>query len=202
VLSSLDDEVPELSYDTAGHFVRWLRAEYGDAGLRRLHQAEPFEDIYGVSIEDAAARYEEEAPWAYPPDTTCSDVPLERAPDGSVDASVEIHCASPDVSIFTGQLPFGPVEHRALWIEEGGTFRAEMQGEGRVGIYACQTDILWDMPEEGFSGDVESEAEPLFKTTYIDPGEILELRLERGLHRVNFVAQEDGNTIQLLLTPI
>ena len=56
-----------LSYATAGHFVRWLIEAYGTEKLRPLLKGVGFQPLYGISLAEAAARYEVERPCAYPP---------------------------------------------------------------------------------------------------------------------------------------
>jgi len=69
------DDAADLDYSTAGHFVRWLLEEHDPTRIRPILDGAAFEPTYDLPFPEAAALFEDEQPFAYPPWFPC-DYPL------------------------------------------------------------------------------------------------------------------------------
>lgn len=187
VSESIPLEPGDLDYNTAGHFVRWLWETRGVEAMRRVASGEPFEDVYGIDVDEAATLYEADAPWSFPPRSPCDYPPLVR--DESGVANVEVDCEADDSTAFG--FWYGIGAPRRLDLAAAGTYELRVEGGGGVSICACQTDVLDERPEDKYVGDVISETAGLKVPTPFESGVVHTVELEAGSYRVLPMLEED-----------
>lgn len=191
VLDSLDDEPHELSYATAGHFVRWLIETHGVEHMPALARGAPFSDIYEINIEAAAETYESTAPWSYPARDSCDFEAIELDENSATTADVVVACddaTAPDYLFLA--------THRTMRLDQGGEFELRVDRGIGVFIMACQLDVLVDEPDSDFVGDVLREGSlatgPLpGLPTFFESDVTHALHLEAGAYRFTFQGSEE-----------
>lgn len=151
VLDSIGKPGDELDYATAGHFSRWLIEDYGIDHVPALARGEPFDSIFGVSLEDAAAAYEGSAPWSYPGDPSrCDFAPLGVDGTEMTTTRIVVGCDEETAS----QYIWPPSANRTLTIDTAGTFELSISPGFGVFVMPCQLDVVEDEPENEYLGDV------------------------------------------------
>jgi hypothetical protein len=184
-----------LDYHTAGHFVRWLMEEHGEQGMRPLAEGESLPSAFGVSLSEAIADYEANAPWSYPRWNPCPGDELAPIQPNrwltTIDASCSERGSTTNHSIGTGAL-------RTIEILESGSYRLMIDGGVGVKVIRCQTDILEIEPTSEFAGDIRREDAGLKPPSTFVSGQEHLIRLEAGKHEFRF-GTGGGDGEQLLL---
>lgn len=198
VTANLDLAPGDLDYYTAGHFVRWLLEEHGEAGIRVIAAGESFSGSYGFEISEAITDYEADAPWSYPSWNPCSGDELAPTEtdrwQSTIDATCSMQGSTTNGSTGTGAL-------RTIIIQTPGTYRLMLQGGRSVKVTYCQTNILETAPTEIFAGDIIREDAGLMPPN-IYPSDMEHLiRFESGMHEFLFTTEEgDGEELRLELS--
>lgn len=143
--------LPGQSFPLAGHFVSYLREDYGLDPLLELDRASGYSDsfaktqavfreVYGVEIEDEVARYESTYPECdrrFYRDMTfdCSRnlVEAPNIPDEEIEVTISLSCEDPAV--------LGP-QFEQRWT----TITLDVQTPGRYFIYAAKADGDYTWP--------------------------------------------------------
>lgn len=194
-----DDD--DLEYATVGHFGRWLLLEHGGIeNLRAMLTGADFEEVYGLSFDEASAEYEVTAPWSYPASDACAEPRLQEDGSGGYQDTISVSCDAEDASQF-----LGPGVVRTFEIETAGAYDVSVEGGLGVRLLGCQTEVLWEPPENE-DADVMNEADSLlpvarFFRTEESPHT---LELQPGVYRMTLVSERDvaGETaIEVSVSP-
>jgi hypothetical protein len=176
-----------------------LRETYGPAKLGALARlagraSTQFDEVYGVSLEQAQEQYFEDAPFGYPPLDDCLGEPL--AEDGTGSGWFEqtgIDCeVDPDV------FAYGTANstYRTLEIPSAGQYSVATDATA-VMLYRCSTGPIEEpMREDDYLYDdvPPSDANMLQgEFALYEGGGILDLHFEAGKHTIGLlVLDEDG----------
>jgi hypothetical protein len=190
----------DLDYSTAGHFVRWLLEEHDPAHIRPILTGAAFEPTYGMPFDDAAASYEAEHPFAYPPWFPCDHPPLPWQ-DGVWRESLDIGCDTEGGSTGEGG-PFSVLRTVEL---EPGSYELDVHGGFGIRLLGCQTDVFIDEPPAMVHGDVPNQVESsqTHPGVLFESGSVHEFEItEPGLFKVVVMAMDEGESVQLELHPL
>lgn len=147
-----------ISYSTAGHFVRWLGETRGRACVRALVSAKPneaeatFRERCGGSFEAAVEEYSQTAPWIYPNPFGCDfgitdEETLE--PEG-LDIEVTIDCDDIDTSAHE----IGMNVKRRLRVEQAGMWTIWTDSaDSAASVSRCEDDTIEIAPHYWISDD-------------------------------------------------
>ena len=133
---------PQLSYNTAGHFSRWLLETHGIELYRKLLRApgssrEAFESTYDMTMEEAQEIYFAEAPHAYGALISCDHPDLLETDDLHWSETIDVDCSTSDV--WGDSRGIGA--YRVLTISERGFY--ELTTSAEVGaIVSCFDEDL------------------------------------------------------------
>jgi hypothetical protein len=174
---------------TGQHFIRWLRERWGLQSLARLVHAgsqtfAEFDDIYGMSIEDAEAIYFEDAPFGYPSMVGCDGPDLIWDESGSKwYAQLNLSCETEDDTRAAGA---GMFVHRTFVVEEPGFYSISTDAYW-FDIFRCSPERIEQPPD---STDWLDDA-PVAHAGYPSPsyrhyegGGVHDLFLEAGTHDI------------------
>ncbi len=113
ITDNLELEAPELDYNAAGSFVRWLLETRGPEQLRELLETggdprESFEHVYGMTVEQAEDQYFVEAPYSYGALIACEHPDLAARGESpraaslglSAEGGVAETCSTPGTTAF------------------------------------------------------------------------------------------------------
>jgi hypothetical protein len=191
----------DLSYYTAGHFVRWLIEDRGDlTALRSLLDGGDARSIYGASLEELGVEYEAEAPFSFPPWDPCRYTPLAEVTAGHWQERVELTCEHPDATRF-GEAWVTLLRSVEL---EGGTYDLRVEGGRGARLLGCQTDVLYEPPPEMAFGDTQSSAEWLqtARGVLFESGITHRLELKEGVYKIDVPSDEDREEIEIEIRAI
>lgn len=192
------DDAADLDYSTAGHFVRWLLEEQDPARIRPILRGAAFEPNYDLPFPEAAALFEQEQPFAYPPWFACDHPALALDPDyrrGVWHETMDIGCDAPGGSTAEGG-PYSVLRTVELAV---GSYEIETQGGFGTRILGCHTDVFADEPPPNFHGDIPNEVET-HPGVLFESGSIHELEItEAGLFKVVVMARDEHETVELEL---
>jgi hypothetical protein len=197
---SLGLDVFEIPGGAAGHFVRWLYERHGPAPLATLFckseagdPSDAFRETYGMTIEDAEQSYFAEGPEAYPGLSFCThEVEVLPWQDGVFRHAVELDCDQDHTRGFRSMARTIGFE-----IDEPGLYAFEIEEPARARIFTCQTEIV----EAGvalpasFSPIGDEPGGSLWSPPEtIASGQLVDLALERGRHRMTIEVPDAGTT--------
>lgn len=191
-------DAADLSYSTAGHFMRWLIEDRGGFEPARalLSGGDP-RSIHGASLVRLGEEYEVEAPHYYPPWSSCDQPSLLEVGEEHWRETIDVECERADVS----RLGEAAV---SLWrsVELGGG-RYELRVEGGKGarLLGCEPDILEDPPAEMAFGDTNSEAEyeRTARGILFESGTTHTIELIEGTYRIDVPVFEAGERVDIEL---
>jgi len=189
-------EPGDLSYFTAGHFMRWLIEDRGDlADMQALLRGASPTSIYGASLDALGIEYEINAPFAYPPWHPCDYPSLVQVSNVLWQETIELSCERPDVT------RFGEAEVSLLRSVElsGGDYELRVEGGKGARLLGCQFDVL-DAPAPDMAhGDTNSSAE--FQRTargiLFESGTTHTLTLTAGTYKIDVPAWAEDETIDI-----
>lgn len=194
----------DLDYLTAGHFVRQLLEDHDPALIKPILLGASFEHTYGVSFPAAAASYEEDHPYAYPPWMPCDLPPLPRHGDAWGEA-VEVSCDALGGTAVEGASALSVVRGVEL---DSGRYTLETYGGVGTRLVGCHLGVFEEQPPPPpamFHGDVpnEVEAAPTHFGRLFETGVVHELEItEPGLFKFIMMANEEGETVEVVLRPL
>lgn len=167
-LDNVDLDTSTLSYQTAGHFSRWLLETYGQERYRELLRSRgsarsAFAATYSMSLEDAQSLYVQEAPYSYDALVTCEHPELERLDPTRWAESIEVNCEAKHVR----GGPRGMGAFRVLTVEQRATY-ALFTDASIATIARCRDLVLDTEPvaDDPAYGDVPPTT-PEFVTQYV-----------------------------------
>ncbi|NVB39479.1 hypothetical protein G6O69_16675 [Pseudenhygromyxa sp. WMMC2535] len=177
----------EVSYASAGHFVRWVWDRHGSQAVRDLltDTRDPelaFEAVTGQTLAEAEAEYLAEAPYAFAQLASCEFPELTRDGDTRWSESIVIDCANSDtLSDASG----GIGTFRTFEVSARGDFQLSSDASTLM-IQRCPDEDLPVKPEgeDPEAGDVPSAtaASPeglVYTVDAVGAGEVLDLAAGR-----------------------
>lgn len=193
------DDAADLDYSTAGHFVRWLLEEHDPTNIRPILDGAAFEPTYDLPFQEAAALFEDEQPFAYPPWFPCDYPPLLPDEDGEGwRETLEITCDFPGGSTAEG----GPYSVLRTVELPPGSYEIDTQGGLGTRLLGCQTDVFEDEPPPNFHGDVPNQVESsqTHPGVLFESGSVHEFEItEPGLFKVVAMARDEHESVEIEL---
>ncbi|MEM9461666.1 MAG: hypothetical protein AAGF11_46315 [Myxococcota bacterium] len=172
----------DLDYLTSGHFVRWLLENEDPTLVRRMLKGESINTVYGRSIEQLAAAYEAERPYAYPPWFPCDHPPLPSPEPERWVETIDISCEHPEG---TSGENYRRSVVRSVELEAG-RYALETIGGSGTRIVGCQMDVWDERPPPMANGDVPNHVENSQTAVGVlfESGEVHEVTLTEGTYKV------------------
>lgn len=185
----------------AGHFVRWALDEHSPEALKQVLQGEPVDQILGAPIETIAARYEAEAPEAYPGFSPCDYPSLHQTSPGHWSEAVEVSCDSADVTRFSER---SWTLLRSVELE-GGEYEFLVEGTDAWGqLLGCLTEPLLEPVQPMMHGSTMSELEHSLTAPGVrfEAGTTHTIELTQGLYKLAVPVDDDGQRVEVSLTRV
>lgn len=189
----------DVDYGTAGHFMRWLREENGLEGVRSLARQVPFDEAFGIPLDDAIEAYDQNAPWSYPDWNTCDGELLVATEPNAWSHEIAISCEG-DWS--SARKSTGTSVLRTIDVEEAGMYHLTVHGVESAYAVACQLETLAEQLPDDMAGDIMSESAGLRPPTAFLGDETYEVMLQAGRLQFLLVANGDTATAVFELRPI
>jgi hypothetical protein len=194
-------DVEDVSYNAAGHFVRWAYERDGAGPLREiLHETSPnrgpdhahkaFEKVYGRSLLDAEIEFLEQAPERYPSERQCLYPTLEWS-DDRLEVDIELDCSASNTWGDESLLRAHTID-----IPDDGHYVLEVEDPAHVMVRVCQDSVLprgEPSPPDPASPVGEFPGAAWFPASWISPG-AHDLYLFAGRYRIDVRLPSDGTT--------
>lgn len=196
VSTQFDQTNRHVIRETAGHFVGWVREEFGTDALVQLMRGDDPEQALMQPIEDAVGEFEASVPWYSPGRNLCQGPQLLLTAEDPLVVSATITCD--DESTIR---PFAAYNHEfTLQVEESGTYLVETDKTSSLGFLRCEPEPSLN-PVPPSDGDIRAETDADPRHFRVLAGHVMTIELREGVYDLQLGTLEEG-VASVVVSPI